>query len=88
MVPVTWTPPMRISFFLKTKVQTPHLWGMRTRTCAWHNQQEGGNHYATLVGGKLIQMYTNIRVRLVGRVEKWNDRKLIGDWKSGRIEKI
>ncbi|XP_050241626.1 UPF0548 protein At2g17695-like isoform X1 [Quercus robur] len=29
-------------FFLETEVQTPHLWGMRTRTCTWHSHQEGG----------------------------------------------
>ena len=29
-----------------------------------------------------------LRIRLVEGVKKWEDGKLVGGWKSGRIEKI
>ena len=32
--------------------------------------------------------YARFRVHLAGGVEKWEDRKIVGGWKSGRIEKI
>ena len=34
-----------------------------------------------------LSFYT-LRVHLVGGVEKWEDGKLVGGWKSGKIEKI
>ena len=37
---------------------------------------------------KLFKEKQILRVRLVEGVEKWNDGKLVGGWKSGRIENI
>ena len=33
-------------------------------------------------------LFSRLRLCLVGGVEKWEDRKLVGGWKIGRIEKF
>ena len=33
------------------------------------------------------RIFVSLRVCLVGGVEKWEDEKLVGWWKSGRMEK-
>ena len=33
-------------------------------------------------------LFPRLRLCLVGEVEKWEDRKLVGGWKIGRIEKF
>ena len=35
-----------------------------------------------------INQFLKLRARLGGRVEKWEDRKLVEGWKSEKIEKI
>ena len=40
------------------------------------------------MNGFQMHFYTSLSVRFVGGVEKWQDGKLVGVWKSRRIEKI
>ena len=35
-----------------------------------------------------LNHYSTLKVRSVGGVEKWEDEKLVEEWKSGRIENI
>ena len=37
---------------------------------------------------EVTKTFTTLRVCLIGRVEKREDGKLVGGWKSGRIKKI
>ena len=35
-----------------------------------------------------VLIYKALRIRLVGGVKKWEDKKFVRGWKSGRIEKM
>ena len=54
-----------------------------TLKCSFEN-----NLYIKYFVEKIVDKNYKLRVCLVEGVEKWEDEKLVGEWKSGRIENI